>query len=78
MSRKPLTDEEWEALCDQAVIDGGYTVDADLEYDEFLEETGLDDSFWGSRELHVPGTADLHDAAIRIFRRQEAQATPTA
>ncbi len=36
-----------------------------MDYEEFLEQTGKDDSFVGSPEDGIPGTHDVYAAAMR-------------
>lgn len=75
MDFKNMTDAQWEEYCETQARDGGYTVDGPMEYDDFLDVTGLDDSFVGSPEHGTPGTYDLYEAAMRIAER-EAQDAP--
>ncbi len=70
-------DERRRSLADAAILEQpGLIPDDDMEYDDWLELTGLDDSFVGDG-LTVPGTADLYDAAIRAYNlRSESSPTP--
>jgi len=55
---------------DLAVRHEGLVPDHRMEYGEWLEWTGKDDSFVGNG-LDIPGTADLYDAAISAFEETE-------
>ena len=57
-----------EEIADREVAAGrhGPVPDHEIGYDDWLEETGYDDSFVGDG-VSVPGTADLYDAMIRAF-----------
>ena len=66
-----LIDQAVEGLCldrlakaaDQAVKSDALIPTHHMEYGEWIEWTGKDDSFAGNG-LDSPGTADLYDAAI--------------
>ena len=64
-------------IADNAVLSqpGLISPSIGFEYDEWLEMTGLDDSFRGSAE--IPGTSDLYDASLRIRARANIGATKT-
>lgn len=46
-----------------------------MDYDEWLEFTGKDDSFVGNGST-VPGSADLYDAAIRALEAKSETPAP--
>lgn len=47
-----------------------------MTYEQFLEETGRDDSFVGSPDHGVPGTADVYEAAMRRLGVQPGAGGP--
>jgi len=56
-----------EQIADEAIVaQPGLHFNGDMDYEEWLEETGLDDSFVGDG-LKNPGTEDLYDAARRLY-----------
>jgi hypothetical protein len=57
---------------DKRAEDEGLAEFGHLEYDDWLEETGLDDSFVGMPESGIPGTADLYEASKRVHARINA------
>lgn len=70
MTTKTMNEAEFEALCEREVEENNLVPDHHQDYEEWLEETGKDDSFVGSPERGIPGTGDLYDAAIRVFERK--------
>jgi hypothetical protein len=63
--------EHHEAFENEAV-ERGLVEDAHLDYEEWLGETGLDDSFVGMPGSGIPGTHDLYEAAKRVHARENA------
>ena len=60
-------DERMRELGDEAIAEQPCLVpDDEIEYEEWLELTGKDDSFVGDART-VPGTGDIYDAAMRAF-----------
>ena len=53
----------------------GLVPEEEIDYGEWLEWTGRDDSFVGDGRT-VPGTGDVYDAAIRAFRVRMAAPAP--
>ncbi len=49
-------------------------IDARMDYEKFLQETGRDDSFVGSPEDGIPGTHDVYVASQELV---EAEPTST-
>lgn len=47
-----------------------------MGYGEWLEWSGLDDSFVGCALAGVPGTAELYDAAIQALEAEEPEFAP--
>jgi hypothetical protein len=66
--------EHRHAAFEQEAIDRGLVEDAHLDYADWLQATGLDDSFVGEPDKGRPGTADLYDAAVRVLARDPAPA----
>ena len=63
------------ALSETAVLQQpGLRMDYNMEYDEWRHETGLDDSAVGC--VGNPGTADIYDAALRIYDRDKIVGIP--
>jgi len=50
----------------------GLQMDHEMDFDDWIEETGLDVSAWGVAPFH-PGTADLYDAALSLFERSRLE-----
>jgi hypothetical protein len=62
-----MREERMREIADAAVAaEPGLVPEAWEDYDTWLESTGRDDSFVGDG-TSIPGTADLYDAAIRVF-----------
>lgn len=64
--------QEFETLCEAAARDGNLVPDAHMDYEDWLDWTGRDDSFVGSPEQGIPGTSDLYEAVERLLERQAA------
>lgn len=66
-ARDLMREERMREVADAAVAaEPGLVPDAWEDYETWLENTGRDDSFVGDGHS-IPGTADLHDAAMRAF-----------
>lgn len=64
-----VIDDTIENMAERAVLQQSDLIPdvADIEYEDWLDDVGLDESFVGSET--DPGTADLFDAAVRVRAR---------
>ena len=56
----------YDAFCDETVRAENLVPDSPMEYAEWLQWSGLDDSFVGDLQHGVPGSRDKYDAAARL------------
>ncbi len=59
-------DAAFDAVCDEAAREEALVPDAPMDYDAWLDWSGLDDSFVGDLQNGIPGTRDKYDAATRL------------
>lgn len=64
----------FDAVCDDAARQEGLVPDGPMDYDEWLDWSGLDDSFVGDLQRGTPGTRDKYDAAARLAPQPSAPA----
>lgn len=69
------TMERVDEAADQYVAqDPSLVPDDEMDYEDWLEWTGLDDSFVGNGET-IPGTGDLYEAVLRAIEARDRAAT---
>lgn len=54
----------------------GYVPDCEMSYEDWLDWSGLDDSFVGTPDMGIPGTHDIYEAAIEALRNTLVPPTP--
>lgn len=56
----------FDSLCDEAARQEGLVPDGPMDYDDWLDWSGLDGSFVGDLQRGIPGTRDKYDGAARL------------
>lgn len=64
----------FDALCDEAARQEALVPGAPMDYEEWLDWSGLDDSFVGDLQRGIPGTRDKYDGAARLVPASSAPA----
>ena len=57
---------DFDAICDAAARKEALVPESPMDYEEWLDWSGLDDSFVGDLQRGIPGTRDKYDGANRL------------